>query len=153
MFKTTFPRYKWHTIRCTYLKLYHIVRFDMHTHICTHACASVCCCPVTKSCPALCDPIGCSTPFPCPLPCLRVCSNSYPLSQWCHLTMSSSAVPSSSCSQSLPASGYFPLSHLFASGGQSIGASASMRVCVCVCVCVPKTISKINIKNMYSCSQ
>ena len=88
--------------------------------------------------------------FPCPLPCPRVCSNSYPLSQWCHLTLSSSAVPFSSCSQSLPASGYFPFSQLFASGGQSIGASASMSVyvCVCLCVCVslklsPKLIYKI----------
>ena len=53
-----------------------------------------------------------------------VCSYSYPLSQWCYLTTSSSVAPFF-CLQSLPASGTFPLSWLFASGGQSIGASAS----------------------------
>ena len=63
------------------------------------------------------------------LPCSsspRVCSNSCPLSQWCHATISSSVVPFSSCPQSFPASGSFPRSRLFASGGQSIGASASV---------------------------
>ena len=54
-----------------------------------------------------------------------VCSNSSPLSEWCHSTASSS-VPASSCSQSFPASGSFPMSRLFPSGGQSIGASASV---------------------------
>ena len=53
-----------------------------------------------------------------------VCSDSCPLNQWCHPTISSSAVPFSSCLQSFPASGSFPLSWLFTSGGQSIGASA-----------------------------
>ena len=57
---------------------------------------------------------------------LRVCSNSCPLSQWCHPTISSSVVPFSPWPQSLPASGSFPVSWLFASGGQSIGASASV---------------------------
>ena len=56
----------------------------------------------------------------------RICSNSCPLSQWCHLSISSSVVPFSSCFQSFPASGSFPVSHLFPSGGQSIGASASV---------------------------
>ena len=51
-------------------------------------------------------------------------SNSYPLSQWCHPTISSPVVPFSSCLQSFPASGSFQMSQLFASGGQSIGASA-----------------------------
>ena len=51
------------------------------------------------------------------------CSNSRPLSQWCHPTISSSAVPFSSCLQSFPASGYFPMSQFFPSGGQSTGAS------------------------------
>ena len=54
--------------------------------------------------------------------------NPCPLSQWCHPTTSSSVIPFSSCSQSLPASGSFPLSQLFASGGQSIGVSASESV-------------------------
>ena len=56
------------------------------------------------------------------------CSNSCPLSQWCHLTISSSVVPFSSCPQSFPVSGSFPMSQLFASGGQSTGVSASASV-------------------------
>ena len=65
---------------------------------------------------------------PCPSPTPRVCLNSCPLSRWCHPAISSSAVPVSSCPQSLPASGSFPRSQLFASGGQSIGVSASASV-------------------------
>ena len=53
---------------------------------------------------------------PCPLPTPRVYSNPCPLSWWCHLTISSSVVPLSSCLQSLPASGAFPMSQFFASG-------------------------------------
>ena len=64
----------------------------------------------------------------CPSPSPRVCSNSYPLSRWCHPTISSSVVPFSSCLQSFPASGSFPTSQFFASGGQSTGASASAPV-------------------------
>ena len=56
---------------------------------------------------------------------LRACSNSCPLSRWCYPTISSSVIPFSSCLQSFPASGSFPMNRLFASGGQSIGASAS----------------------------
>ena len=58
----------------------------------------------------------------------RICSNSCPLSQWCHPSISSSVVPFSSCFQSFPASGSFPMSWLLASCGQSIGASASTSV-------------------------
>ena len=58
----------------------------------------------------------------------RVYSNSCPLSRWCHATISSSVVPFSSCPQSLPASGSFPMSQHFASGGQSIGVSALASV-------------------------
>ena len=58
----------------------------------------------------------------------RVCSNSCLLNQWCHPTISSSVVPFSSCPQSFPASGSSPMSPLFASGGQSIGASPSASV-------------------------
>ena len=65
---------------------------------------------------------------PCPSPTPRVYSNSCPLSRWCHPTMSSSVVPFSSCPQTFPASGTFQLSQLFASGGQSIGVSASISV-------------------------
>ena len=62
---------------------------------------------------------------PCPSLTPRVYSNSCPFSQWCHPTNSSSLVPFSSLLQSFPASGSFPMSQLFASGGQSIGASTS----------------------------
>ena len=66
------------------------------------------------------------------IPCLslspRFCSNSCPLSQWCHSTISSSVIPFSSCPQSFPASGAFPMSWLFTSGGQSFGVSASASV-------------------------
>ena len=65
---------------------------------------------------------------PCPSPTPRVHSNSCPWSRWCHPAISSSDVPFSSCSQSLPASGSFPMSQLFAWGGQSIGVSASASV-------------------------
>ena len=68
------------------------------------------------------------TRLPCPSLSPRVCWNSCPLSWWCHPTISSSVVPFSSCPQALPASGSFPVSWLFASGGQSIGASASASV-------------------------
>ena len=63
--------------------------------------------------------------LPCPSLSSRVCSNSCPLSRWCHPTISSSVISFSSCPQSFPTSGSFPMSRLFASGGQSIGASAS----------------------------
>ena len=66
--------------------------------------------------------------LPCPSPSPGTCPDSCPLSQWCHPTISSSVVPFSSCPQSFPASGYFPMSQLFTSGGQSIGASASASV-------------------------
>ena len=65
---------------------------------------------------------------PCPSKAPRVCSNSCPLSWWCHPTISSSVVPFSSCLQSFPASGSFPVSQFFASCGQSIGVSASVEV-------------------------
>jgi len=65
---------------------------------------------------------------PCSSPTPGVYPNSCPLSRWCHPTISSSVVPFSSCPQSCPASGAFPMSQLFASGGQSIGVSASTLV-------------------------
>ena len=65
---------------------------------------------------------------PCPSPTPGVDSNSCPSSRWCHPAISSSVVPSSSCPQSLPASGTFPVSQLFAWGGQSTGVSASASV-------------------------
>ena len=68
------------------------------------------------------------TRLPCPSPTTRACSNSCPLSQWCHPTISSSVVPFSSCLQSFLASGSFPMSQFFTSGGQSIGVSVSASV-------------------------
>ena len=65
---------------------------------------------------------------PCPSPTPRVHSNSCPSSQWCHPAISSSVIPFSSCPQSFPASGSFPVSQLFAWGGQSIGVSALASV-------------------------
>ena len=65
------------------------------------------------------------TRLPCPLPTPGACSNSCPLSQWCHPTISSSVIPFSSHLHSFPASGSFQMSQFFASGGQSTGVSAS----------------------------
>ena len=62
---------------------------------------------------------------PCPSPTPGVYPNSCPLSQWCHPTISFSVIPFSTCPQSFPASGFFQMSQLFASGGQSIGVSAA----------------------------
>ena len=64
----------------------------------------------------------------CPSPTPRACSNSCPSSPWWHPTISSSVIPFSSCLQSFPASGSFPVSQFFPSGGQSIGVSASASV-------------------------
>ena len=63
---------------------------------------------------------------PCPSPTLRVHPNPCPLSQWCHLAISSSVVPFSSCPQLFPASGPVQMSQFFTSGGQNIGVSASV---------------------------
>ena len=68
------------------------------------------------------------TRLPCPSPTPGVNSNSCWLSQWCHPTISSSVIPFSSCLQSFPASGSFPMSQFFTSSGQSIGVSTSTLV-------------------------
>ena len=97
-----------------------------------------CCYSVSKMCPTLSDSMDYSMPgfpvLPCPSP--RVCSNSCPSRRWCYPTISASVVPFSSCPQSFPASGSFPVSQLFVSctlcvvcrGGQTIGISASASV-------------------------
>ena len=82
-----------------------------------------------QSRPTLCDPMNHSTkrpPWPSPTP--GVHSNSCPSSRWCHPAISPSVIPFSSCPQSLPASESFPMSQLFAWGGQSVGVSASASV-------------------------
>ena len=68
-------------------------------------------CSIAQSCPILCDPR-----LLCPSPSPGACSNSYPLSQWHHPIILSSAIPFSSCLQSVPASGSFLMSWLFSSG-------------------------------------
>ena len=81
---------------------------------------------VAQSCQTLCDPINLSTPgLPDHHKLLEFTQTHVPSSQWCHPAISSSVIPFSSCPQSLPASGSFPTSQLFAWGGQSIGVSAS----------------------------
>ena len=65
---------------------------------------------------------------PCPSPTPGVHPNPCPLSRWCHPAISFSVIPFSSCPQSFPASGSFPMSQLFTSGGQIIGVSASTSV-------------------------
>ena len=68
------------------------------------------------------------TRLPRPSPTPRACSNSWPSIRWCHPTISFSVIPFSSCLQSFPASGSFPMSQFFTSGGQNIGVSASASV-------------------------
>ena len=101
---------------------------------------SCCFCSVAQSCPTLCDPMDYK--LPCPSLSPGVCSDSCPLSQWCHPTISSSVTCFSSCPQSFPALGSFPVSQLFESGGQSIGASASASV-LPVGIVSPSSVSPV----------
>ena len=111
---------------------YHSQQLHAHTQkkICNyfqHTPLSICC-SVDKSCPPLQPHEMQHARLPCPSLSPRVCSNSCPLSQWHHPTISSSVTSfSSSCLQSFPASGSFPMNGLFTSG-QSTGASASASV-------------------------
>ena len=93
-----------------------------------HSSASVQFSSVAQSCLTL-QPHGLQhSRTPCSSPTPGVCSSSCPLIQYCYLTISTSVTHFSSCLQSFPASGPFPMSQLFASGGQSIGASATASV-------------------------
>ena len=84
---------------------------------------------VAQSCPTLLQPHGLQhARLPSPSPTPGACSNSCPLSRWCHLTISSSIIPFSFCTQSFQASGSFPMSQFFVSGGHNIAASASASV-------------------------
>ena len=80
----------------------------------TSSCFVFCCCSVAKSCPTLCDPMDCSTPA---FPVFHYLPDLCPLSQWCYPAISFSVTLFSSCSQSFPASGSFPIGWFFASGG------------------------------------
>ena len=89
----------------------------------------ICCCSVIHSGLTLCNPMDCTTPdLPAHHQLPELTPNSCPSSQWYHPAISSSVVPFSSCPQSLPASGFFLMSQLFVSGGQSIAVSASTSV-------------------------
>ena len=83
---------------------------------------------VAQSCPTLWPHESQHARPPCPSPTPRVYWNSCPSSWWCHPAISSSVVPFSSCPQSLPASGSFPMSQLFTWGVRSTGVSASASV-------------------------
>ena len=80
---------------------------------------------VSQLCPTLCDPMNLSTPG---LPVHHQLPNACLWSWWCHPTISSSVIPFSSCPQSFPASGFFPMTQFFTLHGQSIGVSASASV-------------------------
>ena len=97
-----------------------------------------CCCSVAQSGPTLCDPMDGSMPGLHYLSLtVSQSSNSCPLSRWCHPTISSSAAPFSSCPQFPPISESFPMSQLFISGGQSIGA-----LWVKLLICLPIWVRK-----------
>ena len=83
---------------------------------------------VGQSCPTLCDPMHCHMPVFLSITNPEACSNSCPSSRWCHQNISAYAIPFFSCLQSFPTSGSFPMNQFFASGGQSIGVSASVSV-------------------------
>ena len=89
------------------------------------------CCSVTKSCPTLCNPTDCSLPG-CLSLSLGICSNSCPLSRWCYLTISSSATLFSFSFQSFPASGPFPMIHLFTSDGKVLELQFQHQYFQCV---------------------
>ena len=105
----------------------------IYTHICMHVvCAYIQISSVQFRCSVVSDSLWAhglqhARP-PCPSPTPKVYSNSCPLSQWCHPTISSSAVPFSSCLQSFPAPESFPMSQFFTSGGQIIRVLASTSV-------------------------
>ena len=102
----------------------HRVRQDgsnwAHTHTCRFS-------SVAQSCLTLRFHERQHARLPCPSSSPGVCSDSCPLSQWCHPTIFSSIAPFSSCPQSFPAMGSFPVNQLFESGGQSLGASFNIN--------------------------
>ena len=111
------------SFRMDWLDLLAVTAYVLHIYIGfkirSFAFTRCCCCLVTTSCLTLCDPHGLQyTRLPCPSLFPRACSNSCPLRQWFHPTISSSVVPFSSCLQSYPASAFLPMTQFFASGGQ-----------------------------------
>ena len=119
-----------HTMVCE--QCYHSL-VHPYAFLCTLIAGSVgMCCLLLFSCQVRSDSLWVPgmqyTRLLCPSLCPGVCPDSCLLSRWCHPTVSSSVVPFSSCPQSFPASGSFPVGQFFASGGQSIVASASASV-------------------------
>ena len=94
-----------------------------HTQLCTFSYFAV---PLLSGFQPFGTPWAAAARLPGPSLFPGICSNSYSLSRWCHPTTSSSVASFSSCPQSFPASGSFPMNWLFVSGGQSTGASASV---------------------------
>ena len=106
-----------------FMKSFQEICYDKHITFKTVQFSSL-----TQLCPTLCDPMDCSTPgFPVHHHSWRLLQH-LSVESVCHPTISSSVIPVSSCFQSFPASGSFPSSQFFTSGGQSIGASASASV-------------------------
>ena len=105
----------------------------MYVCVCVCVCVCiyvymVCCCSVSQSCPTLCDSMYYKTArISCPSLSARICSHSCALSWWCHPTILSSVAAFSSCPQSFPTSGYFPMSWLFTSGGQTVDGIQSQN--------------------------
>ena len=87
-----------------------------------------CCCSVASHIQLIVTPWSAECQASLSTPTPGVCSNLCPSNQWCHPTITSSVVPFSSCLQSFPASGSFPMSQIFASGGQRIGVIATASV-------------------------
>ena len=106
----------------------HLEAFSVETLAPDYWFVLCCCCPVAKSCLTLWLHGLQHARLPCPSVSTGVCSNSCPSSWWRYPTISSSVIPFSFCPQSFPASGSFPMSQLFTSSDQSIGASASALV-------------------------
>ena len=87
--------------------------------------------------------------LPCPSPTPRACSNSCLLSQWCHPIILSSVIPFSSCLQTFPESGSFPVSQFFASGGQSVKTNRSRQSRTCAHLLLQELQSHNSLLNNY----
>ena len=112
-------------------QLWETVRLDIDIYIPINSAQGFPFLSVQFSCWVMSDslrPCGLHARLPCASPTPRACSNSCLLSQWCHPTISSSVIPFCSCHQSFPASGSFPMSQFYASGGRSIGVSVLASV-------------------------
>ena len=114
---------------CCYCSVANVTVSTLSPPICHEVMGLVQFSSVTQSCPALCDPMDCSTPgLPVHHQLPEFTQTQCPLSGWCHSTISSSVVPFSSHFQSFAASGSFPMIQFFTSRGLSIGVSASASV-------------------------